>query len=320
MRQRKFDLAIIGGGPAGLYALFWARYHGLETAIFEASSRLGGQIRLLYPNVLLHRIPGYRTIRGDQFIDLLLNQLTQFRFSRYTSTRISGVERIDDCYQISTGQRTFKAESVLFTSGKGAFLQTSRKLSAEVIAEDHGFYLKPPAVRSVKGKVVMVYGTTAAALQWSRLVQKSAQRVILVNRLASFAAKVEAGRVEPRGLELVHSHDLTAIKDQGNGQKIVTLSSVLPPFMQYDITVDQLVLLGGMPVNLREISSYGMETLGGGISVNPATMETTLADCFAAGDAVFYPGKRFSMRTSFDEALRAVDEIYRRMHSRRNLS
>lgn len=312
MRERKFDLAIIGGGPAGLFALFWARYHGLETAIFEASSRLGGQVRLLYPNVLLQNIPGYRSIRGDEFIANLINQLTQFRFSRYTSTRVSGVEPAGDGFTIRAGNRSFTACSVLFASGKGAFLNTGRNNSAKLIAEEHGFFLKPPPTHMARDQVVMVYGATTAALQWCRRVSNSARKVYLVNRLRSFAEKVSSGRLESRGVELIHSHDLSAIHDPGDGRKLVTLTSVHPPFVARDFAVDQLLLLGGMPANLRELSSYGLQTFGGGIQVDPATMESTVANCFAAGDAVFYPGKHFSMRTSFEEATRVVDEIVRR--------
>ena len=44
----RYDLAVIGGGPAGLAAAMYGGMRGLSTAVFEAEA-FGGQLINLYP-------------------------------------------------------------------------------------------------------------------------------------------------------------------------------------------------------------------------------------------------------------------------------
>ncbi len=46
-RKRGFDLAVIGGGVAGLMAAWSAARHGLSTVLFEGAGVFGGQIGTL---------------------------------------------------------------------------------------------------------------------------------------------------------------------------------------------------------------------------------------------------------------------------------
>ena len=49
MRVERFDLAIVGGGPVGLFAAAMAGLHGLGAVIVESLPQLGGQLTALYP-------------------------------------------------------------------------------------------------------------------------------------------------------------------------------------------------------------------------------------------------------------------------------
>ena len=44
-----FDLTIIGGGPAGLYAAYYAGFRTLKVKILDSLEELGGQVTALYP-------------------------------------------------------------------------------------------------------------------------------------------------------------------------------------------------------------------------------------------------------------------------------
>jgi thioredoxin reductase (NADPH) len=66
-----YDVAIIGGGPAGLTAAIYALRNGKSVIICEKSV-FGGQI-VNSPKV--ENIPGFEAISGDEFGDLMLNQV-----------------------------------------------------------------------------------------------------------------------------------------------------------------------------------------------------------------------------------------------------
>ena len=54
--MEKYDLAIIGAGPIGLFAASFANLHGLKTISFDALDEVGGQINMLYPQKKILRI------------------------------------------------------------------------------------------------------------------------------------------------------------------------------------------------------------------------------------------------------------------------
>ncbi|MDY3278252.1 MAG: NAD(P)/FAD-dependent oxidoreductase, partial [Staphylococcus chromogenes] len=51
------DVTIIGGGPAGLYASFYAGLRGMDVQIIDAQEKLGGKMRL-YPEKIIWDIGG----------------------------------------------------------------------------------------------------------------------------------------------------------------------------------------------------------------------------------------------------------------------
>ena len=57
--MEKYDLAIIGAGPVGLFAASFANLHGLKTITFDALDEVGGQINMLYPQKDIKDIPDH---------------------------------------------------------------------------------------------------------------------------------------------------------------------------------------------------------------------------------------------------------------------
>lgn len=47
--QHTVDLVIVGAGPAGLYAAYYAGFRGLSTALVDSLPEAGGQVSAMYP-------------------------------------------------------------------------------------------------------------------------------------------------------------------------------------------------------------------------------------------------------------------------------
>ena len=45
----RVDVTIIGGGPTGLFAAFYAGLRGMSVRILDSLPELGGQLTALYP-------------------------------------------------------------------------------------------------------------------------------------------------------------------------------------------------------------------------------------------------------------------------------
>ena len=64
MKVVKKDLLIIGAGPVGLYAAYYAGFRGLSTAIADSLPEAGGQVSAMYPEKPIYDVAGFPAIRG----------------------------------------------------------------------------------------------------------------------------------------------------------------------------------------------------------------------------------------------------------------
>ena len=62
--EKIYDITIIGGGPVGLWAAFYAGLRGMTVNIIESLSELGGQPAILYPEKKIYDIPAFPQTTG----------------------------------------------------------------------------------------------------------------------------------------------------------------------------------------------------------------------------------------------------------------
>ncbi len=54
-----FDITIVGGGPSGLFAAFYAGMRDARVKIIDSLPQLGGQLATLYPDKYIYDMPGF---------------------------------------------------------------------------------------------------------------------------------------------------------------------------------------------------------------------------------------------------------------------
>src|SRR5437016_14243337 len=72
------DLAIIGGGPVGLYAAFYAGLRQMSVKIIDSLEVLGGQLVTLYPEKYIYDVAGFPKVLAKDLAKNLIEQGLQY--------------------------------------------------------------------------------------------------------------------------------------------------------------------------------------------------------------------------------------------------
>src|SRR5476649_1044394 len=86
------DITIIGGGPAGIFALFYAGMRGASAQIVDALPELGGQLTALYPEKYIFDVAGYPKVLAKDLVRSLREQAAQFGEPVHLAQAVTGLE------------------------------------------------------------------------------------------------------------------------------------------------------------------------------------------------------------------------------------
>lgn len=82
------DIAIIGAGPVGLFAIFETGLLKLRCHLVDYLPQAGGQLSEIYPKKPIYDIPGFPTVGAQELVDNLLKQAEPFKPSYTFGERI----------------------------------------------------------------------------------------------------------------------------------------------------------------------------------------------------------------------------------------
>jgi thioredoxin reductase (NADPH) len=296
------DLLIIGAGPTGLFAAYYAGFRGMSVAVVDSLPELGGQITAMYPEKQILDVAGFPSVKGRELVEGLVAQAATADPTYFLDRIATTLTEHEDAVTIGLDDGTeIRAKAVLITAGIGKF--SPRPLPAGDGWLGRGLEFFVPSFAPYAGKDVVIVGGGDSAFDWALHLEPVAQSVTLVHRRDAFRAHertVEAVRAS--SVDIVTKAEVSALR--GNGH----LESV-------EITVDgeaterpaqAVVAALGFIADLGPLQQWGLEVQKRHIVVNPA-MRTNLERVFAAGDITEYPGKVRLIAVGFGEAATAVN-------------
>lgn len=301
-----FDITIIGGGPTGLFAAFYAGLRQMRTQIIDSLDLLGGQLAALYPDKFIYDVAGFPAVLAKTLAHDLLRQALQYN---PTITLNEQVRRLEQCgdgvWRIETDQRSHRARSVLIAAGAGSF--TPRKLGRPELEafENRGLHYVVKDLDAFRGRRVLVVGGGDSALDWALNLLRVTDHVTLVHRRDGFRAhedtveKLKVSRVAVRT-----PFELSAMSG-GDRLEQATIRHVQSGATE-TLAVDDVLVNIGFLTTLDPLRAWGVTLDAQGIVVD-SLMRTNLPGVFAAGDITSYPGKLKLIATAFGEAATAVN-------------
>jgi ferredoxin/flavodoxin---NADP+ reductase len=303
------DLTIIGGGPTGLFAAFYAGLRGVTCRIIDSLPELGGQLTALYPEKYIYDVGGFPRILARDLAANLADQGTQFGADIRLEEQVCELIRDGDGYIVTTDRGRYPTGAVLIAGGKGAFSPRVLECSGyeALLGKGVEYHVKDPA--RYAGKRVLIIGGGDSAVDWVLNLKEVATRVIIIHRREGFRAhahsmKLMREAVESGQVELLTHREVRQI----HGDSCVTAVTIFDNRTDEDETheVDAVLSLIGFKPDLGPIASWGLELERNSIRVNHL-LETNLPRVYAAGDIAHYEGKLELIATGFSEAAMAVN-------------
>lgn len=297
------DLVIIGAGPTGLYATYYAGFRGLRVAVVDSLPELGGQITAMYPEKAILDVAGFPTVKGRELVAGLVEQAATAKPTYLLERTAESLEHHDDRVVLGLSDGTqVTAKAMIITAGIGKFSPRPLPVGDAWLGRGMEFFV--PSFDPYVGKDVVIVGGGDSAFDWALHLEPVARSVTLVHRRDAFRAHQRTvDAVRGSSVEIVTKAQVTAVVGADS------LSAV-------EITVDgqdpvqrpaqAIVAALGFVADLGPIQAWGLETDKRHVVVD-SSMRTNRERVFAAGDITEYPGKVRLIAVGFGEAATAVN-------------
>ncbi|MGX7669933.1 NAD(P)/FAD-dependent oxidoreductase [Plantactinospora sp. DSM 117369] len=301
--MREVDVAIIGAGPTGLFAAYYAGFRGLSVAVIDVLPEPGGQVTAMYPEKVIYDVAGFPSIKGRDLVANLVTQAASFNPEYLLGVRAEKLSYLDGKPVLSLANGDIlRCGAIIVTAGLGSF--TPRPLPAAENFVGSGIVFFVPHLADLAGQDVLIVGGGDSAFDWALALQPLARSVTLVHRREKFRAHAATvDRVRELPVRIVVNAEVTTLHGEGavTGADIAVKGGGTET-----IPVDTVVAALGFTADLGPLTEWGLALDKRHILVD-STMVTNLPRVFSAGDITEYPGKVRLIATGFGEAATAVN-------------
>lgn len=302
------DMAIIGAGPVGLYATYYAGLRDMNVLLLESLGQLGGQLSALYSKKYIYDVAGYPKVLAEDLIENLVQQAKQHSPEIHLAEKVSEL-RVDEenpIELISEKNNHFYAKSVLLCAGVGAFMPRKLDLQDAVQLENRGlhYFVKDPGV--FRDKRLLIIGGGDSALDWSLTLQDYTKELTHIHMLKQFQAHEDSviKLMQSEKINVQIHSQLKEIHGENHVEKVTIVNNV--EGSEETIEIDEILCFIGYITNLGPIKNWGLEIVGNAVKVNEK-METNFPGVYGAGDIVWHPAKIKLITTGFGDAATAVN-------------
>lgn len=298
------DVAVVGAGPVGLFAAFYAGMRGLSVGLVDALPEPGGQITALYPEKLIRDVAGLPAVKGRELVRSLVEQTLPF------SPRMLLGQQATELDDLANGRfrlgfadgRALDAGAVIITGGIGAFVPRPLPCGEDFLGRGLSYFVRDPA--ELAGHRVVVVGGGDSAFDWVEALQHTCE-VTLVHRRGVFRAHRHTVDQVLAGPARVRTH---TVVEQLHGDVRVTGAILrdIATGQTTQISCDDVVAALGFVANPGPLLRWGLAVRDRKIVVD-AAMRASRPGVFAAGDITIYGGRVPLIAVGFGEAATAVN-------------
>lgn len=277
--RHRYEVVIVGGGPAGLCAALYAGRGMLKTVLLERGVP-GGE---LLNTEWIEDYPGFKKIKGRELAQAMTEHAREFGAEVRQENVESIVRRDDGIFEIATTLGgVYEAPAVILTAGG-----TPNKLGVPGELEYAGRGVSYCAVCDgafFKGETIAVVGGGDAAVEEAEYLTRYAERVYVIHRRDEFrASKLLQERLfaNPK-IEVIWNKRVLELLGGPSGLTSISLEDTVTGARSSLPATGCFVFIGFSP-NSGLVKQHFAHDASGYILTDDRMM-TSIPGLFAAGD------------------------------------
>lgn len=311
------DLAIIGAGPVGLFAVFEAGLLKMRCHLIDYLPQAGGQLSEIYPKKPIYDIPGYPTVLAQELVDNLMKQAAPFNPTFTLGERIESLKKVDERnFVLVTNMGTkVQAKVVVIAGGLGCFEPRKPEVAGlDRFENGKGISYMVLDPEKYRGKKVVLAGGGDSALDWTIFLSDVAEKVTLVHRSEAFrGAPDSVGKVMDMArdgkIDLHLNTNLASVDGNGVLKEVCLLNTKTNQTQV--VEADNLIPLFGLSPKLGPIEHWNLNIDKNAIEVNTDDYSTNIPGVYAIGDINTYKNKLKLILCGFHEAALMSHSAYK---------
>lgn len=300
-----FDITIVGGGPVGMFAAFYAGIRQRKTKLIDSLPQLGGQLTTLYPEKYIYDIPGFPEVKAADLIGNLEKQLRTFTHTYCLEEEVIDLKQHEGYLELVTNKETHYTKAVVLAIGSGSFQPRRLQVVDSDVFENRGIDYYINDLMRYAGKKVAIAGGGDSAIDWALMLEPIAEKVSIIHRRSQFRGHEHSvEKLKASTIDILTPYILSGVSGEGK-LNTVTLQKVKSDETM-DLDVDHLIVNYGFTSSLDHLKSWGLECTRQAVIVD-SDMSTSIPGVYACGDITTYHGKVKLIATGAGEAPTAVN-------------
>ncbi|MES2615383.1 MAG: NAD(P)/FAD-dependent oxidoreductase [Bdellovibrionota bacterium] len=299
------DITILGGGPTGLFAAFYAGLRNSSCKIIDSMPMLGGRLISVYPEKYIYDVAGFPKILAQDLVSNLVEQIKPYSQEICLNENAQTLTRTENgLWKITTNKQEHLTKTLIISAGVGSYSPKKHTGKNAQIFEGKGVSYAVLEKQAFKNKNVIIAGGGDSALDWANELTQIAKHVTLIHRTDSFRAHGDSvNKLYKTNARILLNTEILEFHGDSHLKSVTIKNSDTGE--ETSLPADDALVMFGYNSSLGKLNEWGLELVGNGILVSER-METNLPGIFAAGDIAKHSAKLDLIATGFSEAAIAV--------------
>jgi thioredoxin reductase (NADPH) len=303
-----FDITIIGAGPTGQFAAFYAGLRGAKTQVIDSLEEVGGALTAIYPEKYIYDVIGFPKVLAKDFVEQCDLQCRRGAPEIHLNEEVLELAPTPDgLIRIGTSRGERWSKAVIVCAGVGAFEPKRIDVPGIRELEGKGVHYFAKRVEDFRDKDVVIVGGGDSAVDWAVTLEPIARQVTLIHRSKFRAHEATVTELEASSVDLRYPGCETTAVHAGDDGRLAAVSFKDATGTEHTVPAQELIVAIGFVADLGPLKTWGFELQRNQIVVDPITMATSLPGVYAAGDITAYPAKFKLIATGAAEAVTAVN-------------